>query len=519
MTTRVGSLPDRFFFCAPDQAKVSKPGYGTTILLLLALMLGLRFLAMALVPLIPEEAYYWMYAKNPDFSYYDHPPMVAWVIGAGTAIFGETQFGVRIVNGMLMIGASLLMYQFGRSWFGHTAGLMAAVFLQILPVYFGTGFIATMDAALLFFWLLCMVGVTFALKENRAWGWYLAGAGLGLAMLSKYTGVFLAPGVLLAVIAHRPWRRQLLSVHPYLGLLLALVLFSPVLFWNAQHDWASFRFQFLNRWDADPLSIENILQFIGFQILVATPLLLWAWGVLIPRRLRRRRGVLAPRYLIALAFSLPLLSIMAYKSLRYGIHLNWTLPAYLSLFPVAGYWFALRMPKRSASGQRTLFGGTQAAMVVACMAINIFMIGYLLILQPRLQWISAFGPWNQLAAIVEEYEDKLEQEGSDEPLIVAEGKYRLASVLAFYRQPLELEVDSASFTTSMWPFGGNGLGYPYWSDLDDWKGRNVLYVDDSNSDLDAILRPHFREIELVSDERLLSLGGTRYRLAIGYHLQ
>jgi hypothetical protein len=95
---------------------------GAVALLLMAAALALRLLGMALVPLVSEEAYYWMYAQHPALSYFDHPPMVAWVTGLGTAVAGNTEFGVRLVGSLLMLGASLLMYRFGRAWFSPAAG-------------------------------------------------------------------------------------------------------------------------------------------------------------------------------------------------------------------------------------------------------------------------------------------------------------------------------------------------------------------------------------------------------------
>src|SRR5687768_4209656 len=88
--------------------------------LLLAAVL-LRFVAMASVPLVPEEAYYWMYAQHPNLSYFDHPPMIAWVIGLGTAVFGNSEFGVRVIGCALMLAATWLMYWFGREWHGRPA--------------------------------------------------------------------------------------------------------------------------------------------------------------------------------------------------------------------------------------------------------------------------------------------------------------------------------------------------------------------------------------------------------------
>ncbi len=140
--------------------------YQTIFLVLLGLTLVLRFIALIRVPLIPEEAYYWLYAQHPNLSYYDHPPMVAWIIRLGTILFGNTEIGVRIVNDLLMLMASVLVYVYGRMWFTRGAAILAAVALQVLPLYFGAGFMTTMDAALMFFWMLCLIGLTLALKRE-----------------------------------------------------------------------------------------------------------------------------------------------------------------------------------------------------------------------------------------------------------------------------------------------------------------------------------------------------------------
>lgn len=481
--------------------------------LLLGVMLGLRLLAMALVPLIPEEAYYWMYSQKPDLSYYDHPPMVAWVIGLGTAVFGDTEFGVRMVGNLLMLGSSLLMYRFAREWFSRAAGVVAALLLQVLPVYFGVGFIATMDSALIFFWMLCLVGITAALRRDRAWGWYVAGFALGAAMLSKYTGVFLAVGTILAVIAHRPWRWHLRTIHPYLALLLAAALFSPVVIWNAQHDWASFRFQFLDRFGHQHINLGTIATFIGLLIAIATPMVLWLYLSFLPRLVKRRR-FLASRSLVTLAFSIPLLLVMAHKSLRYEIRINWMLPAFLSMFPAVSQVFIAQLRRLRSDLDRRRWARQLTWTAMICIVVNIALPAYLLVLQPHMQFISAFGPWERLAALVEPYEDRLEAETGREPLMVADGKYRLASVLAFYRKPIEHDVDATDYTTSQWILGEKGLGYAYWSRREDWAGFDCIYVTESSDDFLGTLQEHFASVKLVEDVRLARLGRKGYQVSV-----
>src|SRR6185503_1769094 len=101
--------------------------------------------------------------------------------------------------------------------------------------------------------------------------------------LSKYTGVFLGLGALLAVLGHAPWRRHLCSVHPYAASLLAFAMFTPVLIWNGQHEWASFRFQFADRFAGKTFSAASLTNFALLQLAVATPPLLIGLGWLYVR--------------------------------------------------------------------------------------------------------------------------------------------------------------------------------------------------------------------------------------------
>ncbi|HPQ40325.1 MAG TPA: glycosyltransferase family 39 protein [bacterium] len=489
------------------------------VMTLLAITVMLRWVALGTVPLVPEEAYYWLYSQHPAMSYFDHPPMVAGVIGLGTSIFGDSEFGVRIIGNLLMIAASLLLYRFGRAWFDAPSGILAALMLHILPLYFGAGFVATMDPALLFSWMVCLTGITLALRQHRIAGWYLAGFGLGCALLSKYTGIFLVPGALLALALHPPWRKHLRSPHPYLGCLSGLMMFMPVIIWNARHDWASFRFQMIDRYDSEPLHLSTILAFFGIQILVATPAILWSLGYVLNSRMHHRRLRLSAAWIIALCFSLPIISMVAYKSLKSESRINWTLPAYLSLLPAIAHWYIARVHATAVPWLKKQRMKPLTASVLVCLFLNTATLLFLLGLQPRVHWISAFGPWERLAEIVEQHEDAIEEESGAEPLVIAEGKYRLASVLAFYRHPLETDINSAESTTSHWIFGETGLGFPYWIDRERWTGRDCLFVDVDLQRMLAKIAPYFESVHVVNDPRLETLGGDAYYIAVGTGLR
>src|SRR5262245_50643033 len=213
----------------------------------IALLLLLRFISAATINLSTQEAYYWNYSMHPALSYLDHPPMVAWVIRAGTLLLGKSEIAVRIGGLALVVVSTLLINALGRLWFSRRAGLWAALLFQVIPAYFIYGLIITLDAPLICFWLLTMYLVSIAVLNNRPSAWYCAGAALGFAMLSKYTALFLVPSALLFLIADREHRKWLLRKEPYLAFLLSLVIFSPVILWNYQHQWVSFAFQFSRR--------------------------------------------------------------------------------------------------------------------------------------------------------------------------------------------------------------------------------------------------------------------------------
>lgn len=470
--------------------------------------LVLRFVAMWFVPLIPEEAYYWMYAQHPALSYFDHPPMVAWVIGLGTTLFGDSEFGVRIVGCLLSFASSGLMYWFSRRWYGHRAGLLAALALVVLPVYFAIGFIATMDAAQMFFTLVALTGMTIALKDGRASGWYLAGLGIGAAMLCKYTGAFIGLGAIIACVGCRPWRRQLRSPHPYLAALLAIAIFSPVLIWNAEHQWASFRFQFVDRFATREFSAANVAGFLFIQLIIMTPVGLVALGWLACRVARHPRRALTRRRWFALSFSVPLLAMMAWKSLTYSTHINWTLPAYLSLLPAIAHISIANARRLQSRGIRRDGLREVQWTGLICAVISAGIVCFLLVAQPILHTLSAFGPWRPAAALAQEYASSIKSATGQDALTIAQEPYRLASMLAFYRNDTG---DRGDLVTSQWFIRAHGLGYEYWSDPARWIGTDCVCVGKTDEWL-AELPASFDSVEVVTDPRLAQ---AKIKIAIG----
>jgi 4-amino-4-deoxy-L-arabinose transferase-like glycosyltransferase len=284
------------------------------------------------IDLAPDEAYYWTWSRNLQMSYYDHPPMVATLIWLGTTIFGQGEFGVRIV--WVLIGAllTILLYQMGKSMFGtERAAFFSAVLLNISLMGSTVPLIATPDGPLILFWGLAIFSLYLAVeKENRGL-WYLTGVWFGLGMLSKYTMIFLIPVTLFFLLSFSEGRKWLARKEPYLALLLGFLLFSPVIFWNAENGWVSFRFQLTHGLGIKgDVEVQRFWDYWGGQIGVVTPLaflaVLWALIKSAQEGFQRQKKNL----LLLFWSSAPILLFFAATSFRSKVEVNWPALAYFS---------------------------------------------------------------------------------------------------------------------------------------------------------------------------------------------
>ena len=231
-----------------------------------AYVLALRLLYLGLPELLQEEAYYWNYAKHLDIGYLDHPPMVAWTIWVSTRLLGDSEFAVRIGAFVWWFVAAGFSFALTKSFFDRSAALFALLLLSIAPFFFMSGFVMTPDAPLTAFWSGALYFLSRALIDERRQAWWGAGVCIGLGMLSKYTIVLLWPATLMFLLVNRRLRSTLSRPEPYLAVLIAGLLFAPVILWNANHEWVSFAFQ-------GPRRVQEPFQFSTHKLLLEMLLL------------------------------------------------------------------------------------------------------------------------------------------------------------------------------------------------------------------------------------------------------
>jgi hypothetical protein len=236
------------------------------LIALVAAMTVLRGLYAGLTDLRTDEAYYWTWSKENALSFLDHPPMIAWFIRIGTAIFGDTSFGARFPGLVAMLLTQGLLADIVWRVTRDVRAAIIAVSMMEASLYYGLLMTKVSPDVPLVLFVTAMAWALVRLAEsgNARW-WLAAGVFAGLAALSKFTVAMLLPAVF-AFMWVPAWRgRWLRSPYPWAAAVIAVLLFTPVLVWNMQHDWASFRFQAVRATASHPLTLRTLGEFIGMQ--------------------------------------------------------------------------------------------------------------------------------------------------------------------------------------------------------------------------------------------------------------
>ncbi|MCE2902955.1 MAG: glycosyltransferase family 39 protein [Gemmatimonas sp.] len=466
--------------------------------LALAWMFGallLRTGLAALVPLLPDETYYWEWSRRLEAGYFDHPPGIALLIAFGAKLLGNTHTGVRAGPALAALvthaAAVTCAWQLaGRGAPGAAAAHRAAQLVTLLPIATLGLVMATPDAALFATAMIALLAVERALAApvrslaSFTW-WVLAGLALGGAFVSKYTAVLLPMGLVIACLVHPALRQRFLDAGPWVASALALALFAPVVVWNAMNNWVSFRFQlghgFTPSARGNPLSRE--LEMLGGQAGLASPILFGLLAVVVWRALRdgwRTRHSAAPTDRVTRRFALAMIALVplvffAVSAWRRAVEANWPAMIYpgAMMLLATSDWPAAR----GAWWRRGLW---LAAMLLAVVTVQAWRP--ILPLAPRRDPIARAHGWTTLAAAVDRARRDPFLDGTVDQWIAAD-RYQDASELAFHLpdQPTVFALNLGGRTNQydVWPnaFGqvrpGDGLVVAFDADA---KGDSLAAV-------------------------------------------
>jgi hypothetical protein len=324
---------------------VKTPAGGVTLLILATFLARLLFAAA--LGLGIDESYMVAAGRQLRLGYFDHPPIAWWLAWTAAHLAGsDSPIVVRLPFIALFALTTWLMYRVTAALFGARAGLWAAVLANLCPVIGVTAGSWVLPDGPLF---AALLGATLCLiaalpSEGRAaWGWWL-GAGIcaGLALSSKYSAALTILGAIVFLLTEQQGRRWLLRPHPYGAGLAALVVFTPVLIWNARHGWVSFLFQG-GRAEGRFNALGPVLTFAGGALFLLPwiwlPLIVCGFGAL-------RRGPADKGRWLLLCLAAPPIIFFTLISLWSRVLFHWAAPGYLMLLPLLGDAIARRHRSR-----------------------------------------------------------------------------------------------------------------------------------------------------------------------------
>lgn len=417
---------------------------GTALRLAFAATAGLKY----------EEAYYWNYSQHPELSYFDHPPMVAWLIGAFTSLGGSSELWVRLPAILLFVGSMVLVHRVARDLFDSRVALGAVVLMNLLPVFEWYSILILPDAPLLFFWCLGLFAGHRLVQSGDPRWWWVIGVATGFGCVSKYPAALIPFGTMLYLGFQRRWK-ELLSPHMFGAAVLAAVLFTPVILWNAENDWASLAYQGASRM-GEATSFQD--RFGGSalnQLLMLGPFGIFAIAWAVIAGLRRWRE---PRFLFLLCWCVPFLGLMLFVATRRLVQMNWPIPGYVAaVVLLAALWLE----------RDTLWRRVAAAIVLIPAGLIAFLPWLATFFEiGALNRADDFNGWVPMAQRVQELQAAMPQPSRT---FLAGHGYQAASEIAYYtRQPHR--------TLSNNVLGDEAKGYDFWEEPAAFQGWDAIYM-------------------------------------------
>jgi 4-amino-4-deoxy-L-arabinose transferase-like glycosyltransferase len=265
-----------------------------------------------------DEAYYWLWSRKLQLSYYDHPPMIAYIIRIFTFCC-DSEIFVRAGAVVCMSFSAWYLYLLAKDIYGNKTAWLTLFTGAILPATNMGYTIITPDAPLVLFWTTSTY-YSYKALFNDKWSDYIkAGISIGLLMLSKYTSVLFLGFLLIYILWKMP--EKFLKLKPWVAIIIAFVIFSPVIIWNYRHDWISFTFQYTHGSSKDfRVRWDKFFEFVGGLFVIFTPIF---FGILLYGTFKYKDWYNdKKKFYVTLSYLFPLIFFL-YKALFKKMELNW----------------------------------------------------------------------------------------------------------------------------------------------------------------------------------------------------
>ena len=452
------------------------------ICIALLLLVRLVYIGSKIIQLSEDEAYQWTWSKHLALSYYSKPPLIAYTQFLGTWLWGDTAFGVRFFSPVITAVMSVVLLRFLARELNARAAFFLILIATTTPLVSVGAVLMTIDPLSVLFWTAAMVAGWRAIQpSSRTSDWAWVGLWMGLGFLSKYTELFqwLCWAVLFALWP--PARKQLKRPGPYLALFINLVCATPVLIWNARHQWITVdhlaqNAAMGNAWHP---TLKFFGEFLGSELGLLNPVFfvgtVWASIVL------WRRGRHNPHLVYFFCMGAPLFLVYLLWTFHSRVLPNWIAPSIIPLFcMMVVFW-----DSQFRLGARWVKPWLKAGLVVGAVLVllghdtNLVkrVTGHYLPL--KLDPLHRVREWDKIAEAVDTPRQQLLTEGK--PVFIIADHYGVAGELSFYLVEARASIKTNQlvyYETTVVPENQ----FYFWPGYTGRKGENAIYVRELDRD-------------------------------------
>lgn len=395
----------------------------------------LHLLVAGRVGLGVDEAHYALYGLHPDWSYFDHPPMIGWLQGLILPV-SQGEFALRLIPILLFAVTSWILYRLTLEFFPEETrwlGFVSVLLFQAGIVFHLVGLSMLPESPLLPIALLAIFFLKRAVQDGRTWHWLVVGLCYGLAGLSKYTAITLIVTAILYVLLSRP-RHVLTRPGPWLAAALALICITPVLYWNAKHNWISFVYQLHHGLGGRGWSLKLFLLSQLAQMVSYTPAI-FVFGIIAAvaarHEWRKEEGVR-----LCLLLSLPILLLFGWGG-GYEFTLpHWTALAWAGMIPLTARYLVRHYQDRGLKSLTTVFGFYSIVLIIFIHSMAVY--PWLSFPREKHPLRDLYG-WEKAAQRAEILLSRMAATPGTEPELMV-NNWSLASRLAWYARPHPVKV-------------------------------------------------------------------------------
>lgn len=418
-----------------------------SIWILLTLHFCIWLSVFSVLDVHPDMADHWIWSRFLHFGYFEHPPMVALTMRILTMWGGNTVMLLKIGSVLFSVIILYMAFRLALVFFDRKTAMIFVLVLESTPYYSAGSVFWHIDQPYMVFWLVCMIAVAkFMQTENANW-MLLFGVSAGLGAMSKYIMILLPIGMLPWCLINRNARVLLTRWQTYLGALIALLIISPNIYWNYQHEWVTFNFVLEKGLTGASFGVHFMHFFVSQFVLFSIVYSVYFWWK------TARREINAPtifgpsagdrqkwQFLMFTGVTVMVFfALTSFLGSRTDPH--WVNVAYFSFFLLLARFLAIEITQGQIGKQITLFV-TSNLITYALLAFILIQIHFVFfpLHLPDAPSIKVLAGWDETASRIKEVckDNRIEV-----PDFVISREYQLSSVLGLYmkHQPIPHSIE------------------------------------------------------------------------------